>query len=128
MLSIRFFRIGGIVREHENCHVDPLDKPVDLEGLASAMIAYLAVRGMGCPRCAMRVRNGLLSLDGVLLADVHHEHGIAAVAYIPQRLIPDDLVLAVSCAVNDGRHNYQAQFIKGDTAKHALRQLSKRLE
>jgi len=28
---------------------------------------------MGCPRCATRVRNGLLTLDGVLVADVFLE-------------------------------------------------------
>ncbi len=45
--------------EHENCHVEPLDKPLDETALAKATAAYLAVWGMGCPRCALRVRNGL---------------------------------------------------------------------
>ena len=36
--------------ENDNCHVEPLDKPLDEAALATAMAAYLAVGGMGCPR------------------------------------------------------------------------------
>ncbi len=92
--------------KHDNCHVEPLDKPLDEAALDTAMAAYLSVGGMGCPRCAQRVRNGLLSLDGVLLADVLLDRGLAAAAYDPQQLSPDDLVGAVAGAGNDGRHHY----------------------
>ena len=98
--------------ERENCKVEPLEKPLDRDALANAKAAYLAEYGMGCPRCAMRVRNGLLGLDGVLLAEVHLEQGIAAAAYDPHRVAPSDLVAAVVGAGNDGRHHYQAEFIK----------------
>ena len=98
--------------EHENCHVEPMEKPVDPAALASAEIAYLAVRGMGCPRCAMRVRNGLLGLDGVLTAEILLADGLAVAAYDPARLAADDLVAAVGAAGNDGRHRYQAQLIQ----------------
>lgn len=57
------------MNEKDNCHDDPLEKPLVKEALSKAMVAYLAVGGMGCPCCAMRVRNGLLGLDGVLLVE-----------------------------------------------------------
>ena len=98
--------------ELDNCQVEPLEKPLNRDALANAMAVYWAVYGMGCPRCAMRVRNGLLGLDGVLLAEVHLEKGIAAAAYDPDMVAPSDLVAAVVGAGNDGRHNYQAEFIK----------------
>lgn len=110
------------MNEHENCHVEPVEKPLDRAALATAIIAYLAIRGMGCPRCAMRVRNGLLSLDGVLLADVFLENGMAAVAYNPEQVFPNDLVRAVAAAGNDSRHYYQAQVMGLLSAAKALAQ------
>lgn len=41
------------MKEQDNCQVVPLEKPLDKEALSKAMVAYLAVGGMGCPRCAM---------------------------------------------------------------------------
>ncbi len=98
--------------ERENCQVEPLEKPLDRDALSTAMVAYLAVEGMGCPRCAMRVRNGLLGIDGVLLVEVQLVQGIAAAAFDPKRITQSDLVAAVVGAGNDGRHHYQAEFIK----------------
>ncbi len=95
--------------DHENCHVELLEKPLDRIALSTAEAAILTVSGMGCPRCAMRVRNGLLSLDGVLVADVHLERGVAVVAFDPKRARLDYLLTAVAAAGNDGRHNYQAR-------------------
>ncbi|MFQ5344022.1 MAG: heavy-metal-associated domain-containing protein [Anaerolineae bacterium] len=114
--------------ENDRCHVEPLDKPLDESKLATAMAAYLAVGGMGCPRCAQRVRNGLLGLEGVLLADVFLEQGLAAAAYDPQQLSPDDLVGAVAGAGNpsissghsDGRHHYWAELLAVMPATEAL--------
>ena len=98
--------------EHANCHVEPVEKPFDPAALASAEMAYLAVWGMGCPRCAMRVRNGLLGLDGVLTAEIFLADGLAVAAYDPARIVADDLVTAVAAAGNDGRHRYQARMIQ----------------
>lgn len=106
--------------KHKNCHVEPLEKPVDYAALSTAMVAYLAVAGMGCPRCAMRVRNGLLGLDEVLLADVFLEEGIAAVAYDPESITIDDLVIAVAAAGNDGQHHYRARVVGQVPAKQVL--------
>ncbi len=106
--------------EHENCHVEPLEKPVDQAALANATAVYLAVWGMGCPRCAMRVRNGLLSLEHVLFADVFLEKGLAITAYNPEQVSTDDLMIAVAMAGNDGRHNYRARVIDKVPATQAL--------
>lgn len=106
--------------ENDNCHVEPLDKPLDEAALATAMAAYLSVGGMGCPRCALRVRNGLLSLDGVLLVDVFLEQGLAAAAYDPQQLSPATLLEAVANAGNDGRHHYWADVLAVMPATDAL--------
>lgn len=108
------------MEQHENCHVDPVEKPLDRDALSGAMAAFLAVYGMGCPRCATRVRNGLLNLDGVLLVEVHLERGIAAAAYDPQCVTPQDLIAAVSSAGNDGRHHYRAELIQEMPASQAL--------
>jgi copper chaperone CopZ len=100
------------MNENDNCQVDPLEKPLDRDALSTAMVAYLAVGGMGCPRCAMRVRNGLLGIDGVLLVEVQLEQGIAAAAFNPKKVTHSDLVAAVVGAGDDGRHHYRAEFIK----------------
>ena len=106
--------------EHENCHVEAVEKPLDKEALATASAAYLAVWGMGCPRCATRVRNGLLSLEGVLLAEVFLDRGVAAAAYDPEHVDPKDLVAAVASAGNDGRHRYRAEIMTVMPASEAL--------
>ena len=106
--------------EHDNCHVEPLEKSVNKAALESAEAAYLAVYGMGCPRCAMRVRNGLLSLEGVYLAEVFLDQGVAAAAFDPQRVKPEHLVAAVSGAGNDGRHHYSARLLEQIPAGQVL--------
>lgn len=106
--------------EHENCHVEPLEKSLDYEALASATAAYLAVAGMGCPRCAARVRNGLLHLKEVLFAEVLLEHGLAVAVYDPKLITAQDLETAVAAAGNDGRHHYQARLVGEVPAPQAL--------
>jgi len=107
--------------KNENCHVEPIEKQFDESALHSAQASYLSVSGMGCPRCATRVRNGLLMLDGVLLADVFLETKTAAVAYDPQQVTQETLREAVSGAGNDGKHHYRAEVIKTLPASEALR-------
>ena len=106
--------------EH-HCHVERVDKPVDEAALQTAQAAYLAVSGMGCPNCAARVHNSLVALDGVLLAEVQLEMQVAAVAYQPEKVSPDDLAAAVARAGNDGHHHYAAQVIRVLPVHEALR-------
>ena len=97
--------------ENTRCHVTPLEKPIDEEALKGAEAVYLHVQGMGCPRCATRVRNGLLGLDGVLAASIFLKEGVAAAAFDPRLVEINDLIVAVAGAGNDGRHVYWAQAI-----------------
>ena len=106
--------------EHATCHVEPVEKPLDEAALAHAAAVYLAVQGMGCPRCAMRVRNGLLGLDGVLAAEIFLAEGVAIAAYDPACVATDDLIAAVAAAGDDGRHRYQARVIAHAPAASAL--------
>jgi copper chaperone CopZ len=112
--------------ESNNCHVEPLHKPLDQERVSSAKAVYLAIWGMGCPTCANRVRNGLLSLPGVLTAEVELEQALAAAAYDPESVTVNDLLQAVSAAGNDGRHDYQAKLIQEIPVNQAAHLLSRR--
>ena len=94
--------------DHIECHVEPVEKPLDQAALHTAEVTFFSVSGMGCPRCATRVRNGLLLKDSVLFADVSLQNGVVVVAYNPVQTIPDSLVTAIAATGNDGRHHYQA--------------------
>ena len=112
----------SMINEHTNCHVEPVEKPLDEAALANASTVNLVVQGMGCPRCAMRVRNGLLGLDGVLAADVFLEEGMAVAAYDPARVETSDLIAAVAAAGGDSCYHYQAQVIGRAPAASTLAQ------
>lgn len=103
--------------QHDNCQVEPIEKLLDYTTIEGASVAYLAVSGMGCPRCAIRVQNGLLNLDGVLLAEAQLESGIAMAAYDPSCMSSDDLISAIDAAGNDGRHHYVATLIEQRPAR-----------
>ena len=45
----------------ENCHVEPITKRLGLDEIQNLQIAFLNISGMGCPNCANRVRNSLIS-------------------------------------------------------------------
>ena len=94
-----------------SCHVEPLHKAVDPQRLSGAPLVYLLVRGMGCPACAMRVRNALVRVDGVLAADVFLGQGVARVHYDPARVAVEELPRALSAADGSGRHHYTAQIV-----------------
>lgn len=110
------------MNDQQNCHVESLEKPLDLEALPEATVGYLRIQGMGCPRCASRVRNGLLALEGTLLAEIFLEVRLAVVSFDPHRVRPGDLVDAVMGAGNDGRHRYQAQVLALRAATQAAAQ------
>lgn len=101
------------------CQVNPVAKPLNREALVNAKAAYLAVYGMGCQSCAMRVQNSLMSLNGVLLAEVDVNGGMAAITYEPKKVRVDDLLDAVVAAGGDGRHNYQAKLVRESSAQEA---------
>lgn len=92
----------------ETCHVEPMQKIVTVEEQQATALILLGVRGMGCPNCAARVRNGLLELKGVTEADVDHLTGTAHVEFNPNLVTIPALFEAVAGAGNDGRHRYRA--------------------
>jgi cation transport ATPase len=92
----------------EDCHVEELQKTPAPDELAQVTDTLLLVGGMGCPRCAMRVRNGLISQRGVVDALVDHVTGRALVRHNPAMASIDALLRAVESAGNDGRHRYFA--------------------
>lgn len=99
----------------ENCYVEPIYKDtVSADVLRNADSALLAVWGMGCPNCATRVRNSLLSVEGVFGVAVYLNMALAEVRYDSRRVSPVTLVNAVSRAGYDDRHEYRAQLIEGD--------------
>lgn len=95
-----------------NCHVDAIQKTASAEERQTTTSALLAVRGMGCPNCAARVRNSLLSLIGVVEAQVLLELGMAHVTYNPNLTNSPALINAVAQAGGgDGRHTYHAELV-----------------
>ncbi len=98
----------------ENCHVEPIQKTTTVEERLKTNIAFLTVWGMGCPNCAARVRNGLISLNGVINANVDHIAGVARVIYNPDLATVEMLTLAVASAGNDGRHEYGARLLNNE--------------
>ena len=99
----------------ENCYVEPIYKnTVTAEQLQKADRATLVVWGMGCQNCVTRVRNSLLSLEGVHGVEVYLNMALAEVIYDREKIPATELVAAVSRAGNDGRHQYQAELLAGE--------------
>ena len=98
----------------DNCYVEPIYKDTASEDeIQNADSALLAVWGIGCPNCATRVRNSLLSVEGVIGVDVYLNMAMAEVRYDGRKVSSEELVNAVSRAGNDGRHEYRAQLVSG---------------
>jgi copper chaperone CopZ len=95
----------------DNCYVEPIQKTATADESRNIEMALLTVWGMGCPNCEARVRNSLLSLDGVVNAYVDHTAGIAGVAFNPDMANVELLISAVARAGNDGRHEYGARLL-----------------
>lgn len=99
----------------ENCYVEPIEKnTVSADQLQKADRATLVVWGMGCQNCVTRVRNSLLSLNGVYGVDVYLNMALAEVSYDSKKVSASELVSAVSRAGNDGRHRYCAELIAAE--------------
>lgn len=93
---------------------------VDQEAPAAATVAYLAMRGPACPTCAMRIRSGLLNVQGVFLAEVDQAGQLATALYDSARLAPPDLVQAAAAAGHDGCRGCTGEFMAQVPAELAL--------
>ena len=95
----------------KECHVDPIHKSPSIEEQREQAESWLAVEGMGCPNCVLRVRNGLLQVYGVVTAEVDLDTGRARVVYNPRLVQPRHLPRAVADAGAAVRHEYRATII-----------------
>ena len=95
----------------ENCYVEPINKTALDSVIRNADSALLSVSGMGCQNCATRVRNSLLSLDGVIHAEIYLNMGMAEVFFDEKKVSVEALVGTVARAGNDGRHQYLAEVV-----------------
>lgn len=95
----------------KECHVDAVHKSPSIEERQEQAVALLAVEGMGCPNCVLRVRNGLLQVYGVVSADVDLAAARARVVYNPRLVQPKYLQRAVADAGAAVRHEYRATII-----------------
>jgi len=98
-----------------NCHVEPIEKSVTPEEQGAADILTLWIGGMGCPTCATRVRNGLLTLNGVFHAEVDHLAATAVLLYNPHLVSVTDLAEAVAEAGAASNHHYEVLGILANT-------------
>ena len=94
------------------CQVRAIEKPVDEVGLRGSAAALLRVDGMGCGGCATRVRNGLLSVPGVLAARVELAEGIVRVNFDSVRTPVQPLLNAVADAGDGSHHDYRATLVE----------------
>ena len=96
----------------EGCHVEAINKTASADQIRKADHVLLAVWGMGCENCAARVRNSLLSLDGVYAVQMDLNKAMAGISFDHRKVSVLMLLDAVSRAGNDGRHIYTAQLIR----------------
>ncbi len=93
------------------CGVEPIGNQSTAEEMAETKQIALAISGMACMSCANRVSNSLLSLIGVVEAQVDQVRGTAQVVFNPQLTNPSEMFQAVVRAGGDGQHNYSARLI-----------------
>jgi len=98
----------------ENCYVESIYKNSTTDQIRNGENALMRIWGMGCENCVTRVRNSLLSLEGVYGVDVFLNMALAEVRYDSKKVLADELVNAVSSAGNDGRHKYRAVLISAE--------------
>lgn len=90
------------------CCVRPIEPKGAPHGLVTAGVR-LVIAGMGCPNCAMRVRNALLSVDGVAEAYVKLVPSVSRVLYDGERVTTEQLIAAVAGAGQGTHHEYCAR-------------------
>ncbi len=90
----------------DECHVEPIEKQATAVENEQITDGRMLIWGMGCPNCAARVRNSLVSLNGVVEAVVDHNSGIGRVFFNPNLVSVQELEQAVIRAGGDGRHEY----------------------
>lgn len=67
---------------------------LDNSTIETALAAYFKVWNMQCPDCANWVKDCLLQIDGIFIADVFHTQGIALVICDPALVVLHELLTA----------------------------------
>lgn len=96
---------------HENYEVEPIRKTVFMDQRRSADRLWLSIEGMDCSDCAIRVRNRLISLEGVYAADVYRNMELAEVFYDRHRVSPHTIQQAVHSAGTRDERRYHVVVI-----------------
>lgn len=91
--------------------VDPVEKKAAPEELLNTAVAYLAIFGMECSVCAVRVRNSLLGIHGVASAEVEYVMRASRVVFAPGLTTVPVLIDAVARAESNGQHKYRATLL-----------------
>ena len=91
--------------------VEPVEKAICEDELAEARMARLVILGIVCPNCAMRVRNALLRLDGVVSVDVDFKSGLALIDHVPSTTDDRALLFAIARAGTEAGQEFQAAVI-----------------
>ncbi len=86
----------------------PVEPKTAPEGRVTRHIK-LVVTGMGCANCAMRVRNALVSVEGVASVRVSLVPPLCDVLYDGDRAVTEQLVAAVAGAGRGNHHEYRAK-------------------
>jgi copper chaperone CopZ len=94
--------------DRDGCHVEAAGPAPHHHADGPRTVAYLTIHGMGCPTCATRVRNALLTTPGVIAADVRLEAQHGSVIYDPTVTYPGRLEGAVADMGRASRHAYRA--------------------
>jgi hypothetical protein len=101
-------------------HQESVNKTPIHQALANATVAYFSVSGIDCPQCLVWINKSLMRLKGVLLCAFDQEQGVATILYVSRQIKLSDLMAAISMAVNDGTHHYEAQFLAQEPASQAM--------
>ncbi len=96
----------------DSCQITPVHKSITEEEKMNTQVTYLAISGLNCPNCALRVKNALMNEYGVIEALIDHADGMGEITFNPEIINRSDLVNIISKAGNDGTHSYSAIIIE----------------
>lgn len=91
--------------------VSPNEKRAAPTERLNTVIAYLAIFGMECSRCATSIRNSLLGIYGVRSAEVEYVMRVSRVVFVPNLTEVPALMEAVVRAGTGEQHKYGAMLL-----------------
>ena len=90
------------------CQITPVHKSITEEEKLTTLVTYLAISGLNCPNCALRVKNALMNEYGVIDALIDHADGLGEITFNPNLIEKSKLLKIISSAGGDGVHSYSA--------------------